>query len=355
MRAAIESLVSVFLCLPLRSIFLIAAATALSSTSGCVPNRVVIDLAPSEGVLKEKRVYADEGASQWVPKVLLVDVSGLISHYPQSGLISGRGSVIDDVAARLIKAEEDPRIAAVILRINSPGGTVGGSETLYNEIRRYRERSKKPVVVSMAEVAASGGYYIALAADRIIAQPSTITGSIGVIIQTVNFSKGMSMIGLEARSVTSGQNKDLANPFEPIVEEHYRILQGTVTDFYESFVALLRERRPTLAADQVALATDGRIFTGRQALALNLVDECGDLRDAFTAAKSLADVESAQLVKYHSAGRAPGSPYALAAAPTDGQPGSGGGSNQINLVQVNLPEGVAPSVGFYYLWAPQLP
>ncbi len=335
--------------------FVSACWAALLTLPACIPNRVTIDLAPSEGVLKEKRVFADEGASALAPKVLLIDVAGLISHSAQPGLIAGRGSVIDDVVARLTKAEEDPRIAAVILRINSPGGTVAGSETLYNEIRRYRERANKPVVISMAEVAASGGYYVALAADRVIAQPSTITGSIGVIIQTVNFSKGMSMIGIEARSVTSGSNKDLANPFEPVVEEHYGILQGAVNDFQDSFVALVRDRRPALTADRLAEATDGRIFTGRQALALGLVDACGDLRDSFVAAKELAGLKAAQLVKYHSAGRAPGSPFAHAAAPATAQADGAGTPNQINLVQVNLPEGLAPSVGFYYLWAPNLP
>ncbi len=320
------------------------------SLFGCLPNRFVIDLAGSDGRLLEKRVMADTNAPTSAPKIALIDAEGLISHAPSAGLFAGSGNSVNEIVSRLQKIEADPAVRAVILRVNSPGGTVAASETLYNELRSFRERSGKPVVVSMAEIAASGGYYISLAADRVIAQPSSITGSIGVIIQTMNFSKGMAMIGVESRAVKSGPNKDIGNPFEPMRDEQYALLQGTVDDFYDAFRTLVRERRPGIDPTRFDTLTDGRIFTGRQALDAGLVDSLGDLRDAFTEAKKLAGVDRAQLVKYHPDGRTPASPYALALAPAAPSQ-QGGGIN----VQLQLPRAMSLPPGFYYLWSPEVP
>ncbi|MBL8745956.1 MAG: signal peptide peptidase SppA [Phycisphaerae bacterium] len=332
-------------------LFLTCALCVLAANlPGCLPNRFVIDLAGSDGRLREKRVMADPNAPAAAPKIALIDVEGLISHAPSGGLFAGSGNSVDEIVSRLEKAEEDSAVRAVILRVNSPGGTVAASETLYNELHSFRERSKKPIVVSMAEMAASGGYYISLAADRVIAQPSSITGSIGVIIQTMNFSKGMAMIGIESRVVKSGPNKDIANPFEPIREDQYAVLQGTVNDFYESFRSLVRERRPGIDPSRFDTLTDGRIFTGRQALEAGLVDSVGDLREAFEEAKRLGMIERAQIVKYHTAGRTPASPYALASTPA-APPQSGG---DISL-RLQLPHAMSLPPGFYYLWSPEAP
>lgn len=326
----------------------IAVAACLSA---CLPNRFVIDLAGSDGKLREKRVLADPAASSTAPKIALIDIEGMISHAPQPGLFAGSGNSVDELAARLEKAEQDPDVRAVILRINSPGGTVAASETMYTEIEGFRARSRKPVVVSMAEMAASGGYYISLAADRVMAQPSSITGSIGVLMQTMNFSKGMAMIGIESRTVKSGPMKDTANPFEPIREEQYAILQGTVDDFYEAFRGLVRERRTGVDPSRFDTLTDGRIFTGRQALEAGLVDSLGDLRDAFAEAKRLAEVDRAQLVKYHPDGRTPISAFGRAIGP-GGAPESG---SEVNLIQLRIPPTASLSPGFYYLWSPEAP
>jgi len=317
-------------------------------SGGCLPNRVVIDLNPGDLELVETEVLTDPGAARSGPKVALIDVSGLISMSPSGGLILGRSNAVDSLVARLNKAEADGQVRAVVLRVNSPGGTVAASETMYNEIRRFREQTGKPVVVSMAEVAASGGYYISLAADRIYAQPTSITGSIGVIVQTVNFSRGMERIGIDARAVTSGPNKDLANPFVPEREAHFAILQGHVDQFYEEFRELVVERRPALEESDVAWATDGRVVTGKDAEERGLVDALGGVREAFAEARSLAGLERARLVKYHTVGVEPRSPYATARGPEP----VGDAGTQINLFQLNLPESLLPSAGFYYLWAP---
>jgi len=188
---------------------------------------------------------------------------------------------------------------------------VSASETIANEIRRFRERTGKPVIASFAEVAASGGYYAALPCDEIVAQPSSITGSIGVIIQTFNVSRGMSMIGVKGRAVTSRENKDIANPFQEIDEGHYEILQGMVDEFYAGFRSRVLESRP-IAASDVERVTDGRVFTGATALELGLVDKLGGVRDAFALAKQRAGVERARLVKYHREGVSLSTPYARA-------------------------------------------
>ena len=336
-----------------RGLAILAAGAALAATlTGCLPNRVVLDLAPSDGELKERQVLADREASSSGPKVALIDVTGLISYEPGGFLIAGRGNAVDDLVARLDKARKDPQVRAVILRINSPGGTVAATETMYREVMRFRSETSKPVVISMAEVAASGGYYLSLAGDKIFAQEATITGSIGVIIQTFNLSKGMSMIGLEARAVTSGPNKDMGNPFEPARESQYQLLQAIVNDFFESFESKVGERRKGLPSDWHTTVADGRIFTGRQALAVGLVDATGDLHDAFESAKELAKIPKGQLVKYHTDGREPASAYANAASPVDGPQASSGPGVHLNL---NLAESLLPRAGFYYLWLPPSP
>lgn len=327
-------------------VLLVVSAAAIP---GCLPNRFVIDLAGSDGKLLQKDVMGDAGATA---KVALIDVEGLIAHSASGGLFAGAGNSVDELVARLDLAEKDEKVRAVVLRVNSPGGTVAASDTMYNEIASFRARSKKPVVVSMAEVAASGGYYISLAADRVIAQPTTITGSIGVLVQTVNFSKGMAMIGVEARAVTSGANKDLTNPLQPMREEHYAIIQGTVDEFYRGFRGRVAQSRPVIEASRLDTITDGRVFTGETALREGLVDALGGVREAFDEAKRLAGIKSARLVKFHTPGRTPSSAYATATAPASVPVAGSSSGTQINLVQLNLAHPLAPGAGFYYLWVP---
>ncbi len=311
---------------------------------GCIPDQIMIDLAPSDPRLEEKVVLSDDSPGN--SKVALIEITGLISHAAAGGLVPSGGNSVDRLVAQLEKAEDDPQVKAVVLRINSPGGSVAASETMYAEIERFRHDSGKPIVVSMSEVAASGGYYIALAADRIYAQPSSITGSIGVLIQTINFAEGMRRVGIESRTVTSGSNKDMASPLEPMQEEHYAILQSTVDEFYVSFRELVvSQRGQALAQSRVDMLTDGRVFTGAQALEHGLVDENGGLRDAFAGAQSLAGLEGAKLVKYHRPGREPATAYsAVSPVPSAG--------TEINILQLNVPPITRLSSGFYYLWAP---
>ncbi len=329
-------------------ILVLLLGLALPVLAGCLPSRVAIDLDPGDGRIQSTRVYTDRepGLFSPLPKVALIDVNGVLSHTPAPGLISPASNPVDRVVARLREAELDSEVRAIVLRVNSPGGTVGATDTLFHEIQRFRERSGKPVVVSMSDLAASGGYYISLAADRIVAQPSTVTGSIGVIFQTFNIAEGMSMIGIQGRSVTSGPNKALASPFQPTPVEHFAIIQTIVDDFYADFRARVIALRPELDESDVTLATDGRVFTGRQALQLGLVDELGTLYDAFDAAKELAGLTEAELVKYHAEGTRVNSPYAQA---PDTRPNAADRTTDISLFKLEQDQF---STGFYYLWRP---
>lgn len=327
-----------------------AILLAALTLGGCLPTKFVIDLDPEEGRLRPVQVLADDKADASSPRIALIEVTGVISHAPAGGgVFASSTNSVNSLVARLQVAEKDPTIKGVVLRINSPGGTVAASDTMYSELRRFREVSDKPIVASMGEVAASGGYYIALAADRLVAQPSSVTGSIGVLMQTINISKGLAKLGIEARALTSGPNKDLASPLEAVREPHYEILREMTLDFYEGFRAKVVEHRPQIPPAQLDAATDGRVFTGRQALAAGLVDELGGVRESFARAKQLAGLEHATLVAIVQEGRRPLSPYG-ALASSDAVPGT-----QINLVQLNADAALAPGAGFYYLWSPSVP
>jgi protease-4 len=202
----------------------------------------------------------------------------------------------------------------------------------------------------MGEITASGGYYIALAADEIVAEPTTLTGSVGVIIPTLNFSEGLGKIGIVSRSVKSGPNKDLGNPLEPMRESQYAVLQGIVDEFYAKFKGLVHERRPHLAPDHESEATDGRIVTGKTAVAWGLADREGGVREAFDLAKEKAGVPGATLVKYNIGVSKSRTPF----GETPVEPAQADAGPEINLLQVKIP-GLESGGNAYYLWGVAMP
>lgn len=282
--------------------------------AGCSPIRFRVTIGPDDERLEETVVLADPRPGRH--KIAMIDLSGLIADRRPPGLLAPGENPVDAFLAALKKAEEDSRVRAVLVRINSPGGTVSASDILYEELRLFSDRTGKPVVAHLGEIAASGGYYIALGADTIVAHPSGVTGSIGVIIPTINLADGLGRIGITGRSVVSGPNKNIASPIEPAQEEHYRILQSMVDEMHGRFVEKVRNRRPGLDPADLAGATDGRVFTGSRAVELGLADRTGGLREAFEEAKSRAGIERASLVKYHAEGRTLRTPYATGPAPS---------------------------------------
>lgn len=325
----------------------IASVLIASVLVGCMPKSVTIELNRRPPKIDERVVLTDTAPTG---KIAQIDVTGVITQTPTTAFGPGP-SILDDVAAMLAKAADDEGVQGVLLRINSPGGSVAASESLANMIETFRQRTGKPVVASMGEVAASGGYLTAIAADRIVAQPGSITGSIGVIVPTLNVSEGMSRLGIHARSVVSGPNKDLASPLEPPVDEHYAILQGIVDEFYQEFRDRVVVARPNLKDLDTTL--DGRVFTGRRAQELGLVDHLGGIEEAFLLTKRLAGLEGARLVKYYRGGSPPLTPYASSNA-SAGNAEAPAGTLADLARHLDRPAGQSAAVnaGFYYLWLP---
>lgn len=216
------------------------------------------------------------------------------------GLLGGTTLGSDDYVSMLQQAQDDEDVKAVLLRIDSPGGAVVASDDIYHAILRVKAAGK-PVVVSMGDEAASGGYYIASAANRIFANPSTLTGSIGVIAIFINLQGTANKIGAQPVVIKSGLYKDIGSPYRAMTPAERGILQRLIDQTYGQFVQVVSQGRG-ISADQVRKIADGRVYSGQQAKDLGLVDEFGTVEDAFQWAKQQANVEGARLVVYRSPG-----------------------------------------------------
>jgi len=207
-------------------------------------------------------------------------------------LVRVEGVILDaqSTVTELKRFGENPFIKAIVLRIDSPGGGVVPSQEIYDAVQRVRNKNSKAVIASMGTVAASGGYYIASATDRIIANPGTLTGSIGVIMETANVEGLLKKIGVEGIVVKSGKFKDVGSPLRRMSDEERALLQSVMDDVHKQFIEAVAAGRAMEPAAVQALA-DGRIFTGRQAKEAKLVDELGNLEDAIQLAADLAGIE----------------------------------------------------------------
>ena len=208
------------------------------------------------------------------------------------GLVRVEGVILDakDTVADLKRFGDSSSVKAIVLRIDSPGGGVVPSQEIHDAVQRVRNKHHKTVIASMGTVAASGGYYIAVAADRIIANPGTLTGSIGVIMELMNLEGLLKKVGVEGVVVKSGHYKDIGSPFRKMGNDDRRILQAVMDDVHDQFIEAVAEGRALDVKDVRTLA-DGRIFTGRQALDAKLVDELGDLDDAVRIAADMVGIE----------------------------------------------------------------
>ncbi len=207
-------------------------------------------------------------------------------------LVRVEGVILDSqtTVTELKRFGENPSIKAIVIRIDSPGGGVVPSQEIYDAVQRVRNKNNKAVIASMGTVAASGGYYIASATDRIIANPGTLTGSIGVIMETANVEGLLKKIGVEGIVVKSGKFKDVGSPLRKMTDEEQALLQSVMDDVHKQFIDAVAEGRALEVSTVQALA-DGRIFTGRQAKEAKLVDELGNLEDAIQLAADLAGIE----------------------------------------------------------------
>jgi protease-4 len=230
-------------------------------------------------------------------QIAVIDITGIITETDASGspLAATTSTSSRRILSVLETIKQSEEVKAVILRINSPGGSVTASEEIYQIISQFKADTGIPVIVSMADVAASGGYYVALAGDHIIASSTTLTGSIGAIIQSINFKDLANNFGVRSVTITSGPNKDMLNPLEEVNPQQIQILQQLVNEAYNLFLNRVSEGR-ALPRQQLQAIADGRVISGLQARQAGLVDQVGTFHDAVIAAQQRAQIGEAQVV-----------------------------------------------------------
>jgi protease-4 len=298
--------------------------------------------APSAKPLEEKVL---EGKGK--PKILLIDLDGVVSFKEEKSSfnLKTEPSKVAFFREALRKAREDSRIAGVIVRINSPGGSVSASDTIYHEIMSFKQKKKVPVYAYITELAASGGYYVASAADRIISSPTAITGSIGVIAMKFNAEGLLSKIGVSNETYKSGPKKDFWSPFRPSTPDEQKMLQGIIDSLFARFVDVVyANRQKVLTEPQIRALADGRILTADEALAAGLIDKVAYMDEAIDAMKKSLNIEEARIISYARPGTFMSNIYSD--VPTPGPP-------VINLTLINIEALPGFSgVHFMYLWNP---
>lgn len=324
---------------------LLVLAIALAGFSGgCSLPSLLITPVSSSPELEETVVEAGETKRE---KIALIEVEGMLTNTRagSGGLLGAEENKVSLFRQQLDAAAADDRVKAVVLRINSPGGTVTASDVMYDMVVDFKRRTGKPVIAACQDVAASGGYYVACAADEIHALDTSIVGSIGVIFQTIDLSNALGKLGVSVRPITSGPNKDMGSPFSGLGEEEQRLMQEMVDELYVGFTDVVERHRDVT---EPSIAFDGRVFTGKRAEEIGLVDTLCGLDETIDRARELAKVPGATAIMYKRPYGYRGSIYA---ASHPAQPRAT--SDQITL-RVPAIERFADMLqpGAYYLWMP---
>jgi protease-4 len=244
-------------------------------------------------------------------KIALVDVDGLLLNMDMTGLYSLGENPVSLLREKLDAIAADACVCAVVLRINSPGGGVTATDIMWRDLQAFRANTHRPVIACLMDVGAGGAYYLATAADAIIAHPTTITGGLGVILNRYNLSGAIGYFSLQALPIKSGKHIDLGNEIisEPAPERR-QLLQAMADDFHERFRQVVTQARPSVDASDPTLF-DGRVFAANQALQRRLIDRIGYLDDAIATAREMSHAEQARVVLYHRGNDPAHSPYAI--------------------------------------------
>ena len=306
--------------------------------SGCVNVSVIQPVTP----LRQQLV---EGEGH--PKILLLNISGFISEREKSDRLKlqKEPSLVAEIRETLQKAERDADIAGLIIKINSPGGTVSASDIIYHELTNFRTRKQVPVYACITGIGTSGAYYIAAAADKVYSHPNAITGSIGVIALKFNIEGLMEKLGIQNETIKSGDKKDIFSPFRPLTDEEQTILQEVIDDLHTQFVAVVYEqRKEILTMQDLKDLADGRIYTAGSALKFHLIDDIGYMDDVISDMKTSLDLENARIVSYRRGEEYSGTIYSSSPAHD---------SSLMDLLG-DYTDGHAPlpGVSFLYLWNP---
>jgi protease-4 len=276
------------------------------------------------------------------PHVAIIDVDGLLLNINITGPYSAGDNPVDLFREKLNAAAGDPATVAVVVRINSPGGSVTASDVMWRELRCFRENTGKPVVACLMDLGTSGAYYLATACDQIVAHPTSVTGGIGVVLNLYNLQDAMNVFNITTQSIKAGKNIDIGSVTQAMPRPAKAILQSIADEQYERFCTIVRQQRP--AVDPADATTfDGRVFSATQAWQRGLVDRIGYLADALCMAREMAHQSRAGAVLLHREGDVARTPYAT----TPNVP------LQFNLIPFSLP-GVDRTKlpTFLYLWEP---
>ena len=302
-----------------------------------------------EAQLVETVVRGEKG-----PKILLVEIDGVIGSSNDIGSLfrGDQYSMVARVREVLDLARSDDDVRALLLRIDSPGGTATASEQIYTEIRRFRKERDVPVMAQFLTIATSGGYYIAMAADTIQAHPTTITGSIGVIFSSLSFAGLMEKIGIEDQTITGGIYKDAGSPYRHLSAVERDQFQLIVDDLHARFREIVVLGRPHLSSEQVERLADGQVYSARQALANGLIDQIGTLEDAVVALERRLGVRQSRVVSYHRPREIRRNLYTRTTLiPSLSR---GGSELSAEVWALKRLEGILARPGFHYLWSPGL-
>ncbi len=308
----------------------------LAAAFGCAP-KLKLFAGAATSPLKEATLEGEGDA-----KILLVNVNGFLQDKPKSGLLTTRPGTVQELVSSLRLAEQDEDVKAVVVKINSPGGTTTASDILYRELLRYKKKTGNKVVALMMDVAASGGYYTALAADSIVAHPTTITGSVGVIFLRPKVDGLMEKVGVDVEISKSGEDKDMGSPFRPTTAKERKLFQEIIDDMAGRFHTLVRKRRKPTKSAMSEIKT-ARIFTATRAKELGLIDRIGYMDDAFAEARKLAGVGEARIVTYRRDEYPNDNPYNTLSSADPANPA---------LIDMHIDHLIPRQTGFYYLWSP---
>jgi protease-4 len=324
-------------------VLLAAAAGCRGPLQAVTQSRVTMhnSVVEDRGPLVEKGVIADDGYPQG--KIAIVDVDGLLVNNNLVGLGSLGENPVSLFREKLNAVAADPCYRAVVVRINSPGGGVTASDIMWRDLRAFQQQTGLPVVACLMDLATGGAYYMATAADHIVAHPTTVTGGMGVILNLYNLKDAMAYFNVEAVSIKAGRYADLGSPVEPMGQDARAILQGVADEFHARFQETVRKGRPQHDPSRKE-DFDGRIFTASQALERRLIDSVGYLDDAVAVARELGRCPSAGAVLLRRANDPARSPYAT----TPNSPTQGG------LFPMSIPgldRSQLPT--FLYLWQPE--
>jgi protease-4 len=271
-------------------LFLVIMLISLFS-AGCI--FLKMDLKSKED-LEEQFVTGKEDSQD---KILIIPINGVIFGDDES--MSRNGTNPAKINEILNKADKDPQIKAIILEVDSPGGGVTASDRIYNSLKDFKKtKNNIPIVTLMKDTAASGGYYVSMSSDYIVAHPTSITGSIGVISVFVTAEDLLKWAQIEVVVVKSGAMKDAGSPFRRMKPQEREQFQNLVDEIYQGFLDIVAQGRKSLTVDQIKALADGRVFTGKQAMANKLVDAVGYQEDAINKAKELAKIQEAKVVRY---------------------------------------------------------